>query len=135
MAVTLGLIANEVILNSLKHAFSGRQSGTMGVELNDGSQRVMVVYDDGNGLPDGFDPKKATGLGLELVLGLSRQIHGEASIANRPSGGSCTTIRFPATSAGTQTETQIPKAQTPCPPNASSLSKTKPSPQSPSSVS
>lgn len=97
MAVTLGLIANELILNSLKHAFAGRAAGTLTVALRRGSHVEMFVRDDGNGLPAGFDPKKSSGLGLELVMGLTQQIRGEAKIENNPKGGTSTTIRFPFT--------------------------------------
>lgn len=95
-AVTLGLIANEVILNSLKHAFVGRDTGTLTVQLRHGAQREMKVFDDGIGLPPGFNPKKSGGIGLELVNGLTRQIHGEATIQNCDHGGTCTIIHFPA---------------------------------------
>jgi two-component sensor histidine kinase len=101
-AMTLGLIANEVILNSLKHAFIGRNSGNLKIELAGGAQQEMIVTDDGGGLPDGFVPKKKGSLGLELIHGLSRQLHGEARIENAEAGGTRTTIRFPkpAPSAG-----------------------------------
>jgi two-component sensor histidine kinase len=100
-AMTLGLIANEVILNSLKHAFNGRDAGKLKIELKEGAQREMVVTDDGVGLPQGFAPKKKGSLGLELIHGLSRQIHGEAKFENGEGGGTRTMIRFPssATSA------------------------------------
>lgn len=95
MAVTLGFIATEVILNSLKHAFSGRITGTLSVELHDGPFGEIVICDDGNGLPQGFEPTKGGSTGLELVFALSRQINGETIIGNRPAGGTSITIRFP----------------------------------------
>ncbi len=94
-AMTLGLIANEVILNSLKHAFKGRETGTLTIQLREGPQREMIIIDDGNGLPHDFKPKERGSLGLELIYGLSRQIQGDARIENGQSGGTCTTIRFP----------------------------------------
>jgi two-component sensor histidine kinase len=56
----------------------------------------MTVRDDGYGLPPGFDARKNAGLGLELVLGMTRQIRGEAKIENDPAGGTRTTIFFPS---------------------------------------
>ena len=53
-AVNLGLIANEMILNALKHAFRGRDSGTLSVELRAGATNMLAVSDDGTGLPPGF---------------------------------------------------------------------------------
>jgi two-component sensor histidine kinase len=94
-AVTLGLIANELLLNALKHGFSGRPAGNLTVELHGGDRNQMAVRDDGCGLPAGFDPTKNAGLGLELVLGMTRQIRGEARIENDPAGGTRATIFFP----------------------------------------
>ncbi len=97
-----------MILNSLKHAFNGRNSGTLTVALHDGPEVEMSVCDDGNGLPDAFDPEKGAGLGLELVMGLAQQIHGSARIQNHPDGGTLATIRIPATD--TQKENRSLKA-------------------------
>src|SRR6266480_4729623 len=95
-AVTLGLIANELLLNALKHGFSGCPAGNLTVELHGGNRNQMTVRDDGYGLPPGFDARKNAGLGLELVLGMTRQIRGEAKIENDPAGGTCAAIFFPS---------------------------------------
>jgi len=95
-AVTLGLIANELLLNALKHGFSGRPSGKLTVELHPGDRNQMTVRDDGCAFPPGFDARKNAGLGLELVMGMTRQIRGEAKIENDPGGGTCATIFFPS---------------------------------------
>ena len=83
-AIPLGLIANELISNCLKHAFSGRRQGVMRVALqkNDGSGHSLIVQDDGNGLPDGFDPDKTNSLGVKLVQMLSAQIKGQMNLKN-----------------------------------------------------
>ena len=93
-AVTLGLIANELLLNALKHGFDGRSAGKLTVELHAGNPNQMIVCDDGSGLPPGFDAKKNPGLGIELVLGMTRQIGGEVKIESGPAGGTRTTIFF-----------------------------------------
>jgi two-component sensor histidine kinase len=94
-AVTLGLIANELLLNALKHGFDGRTAGRLTVELQAGNPNRMTVRDDGSGLPPGFDARKNPGLGIELVLGMTRQILGEVTIDNDPAGGTRITIFFP----------------------------------------
>jgi two-component sensor histidine kinase len=94
-AVTLGLIANELLLNALKHAFVGRSSGAIVVSLRDGATIELGVRDDGRGLPPDFDPKKSASLGVELVFGLSRQLRGEARLENNSSGGVNAVVRFP----------------------------------------
>jgi two-component sensor histidine kinase len=95
-AVTLGLIANELLLNALKHGFDGRTAGRLTVELHAGDRNQMSVRDDGCGLPPGFNAKENAGLGIELVLGMTQQIRGEAKIENDPAGGTRTTIFFPS---------------------------------------
>ena len=95
MAVPLGIIASELILNSLKHGFYGRKTGAITIEFHDGGRREIVIRDNGVGLPEGFDPQNGAGLGLELVFGLTRQIRCETVLENSPEGGVCTTIRFP----------------------------------------
>jgi two-component sensor histidine kinase len=112
-AVTLGLIANELLLNALKHGFNGRPAGKVTVELYEGNCNQMTVRDDGYGLPPGFDARKNAGLGLELVLGMTSQIRGEAKIENDPAGGTRTTIFFPSPIFGnsentTPTQTDLP---------------------------
>jgi two-component sensor histidine kinase len=112
-AVTLGLIANELLLNALKHGFNGRHAGKVTVELYESNCNQMTVRDDGYGLPPGFDARKNAGLGLELVLGMTSQIRGEAKIENDPAGGTRTTIFFPSPIFGnsentTPTQTDLP---------------------------
>lgn len=75
-AVPLGLIVNEFIVNSLKHAFPTRR-GIVSVRtehIEPGRAR-LVLSDDGVGTPDG----KASdgGLGLQLIEMLARQIDGK----------------------------------------------------------
>ena len=64
----LALIVNELLLNSIEHAFVGRDFGLIGfdVQANSG-ETTLTVYDDGVGLPEGFDPKTTKSLGLHIV--------------------------------------------------------------------
>ena len=77
-AIPLGLIANELVCNCLKHAFIGRAAGHMSIRLTkpDQNRLQLVVQDDGHGLPPGFDPDKTNSLGVRLVKILSGQING-----------------------------------------------------------
>ena len=56
----------------------------------------------------GFDARKNAGLGLELVLGMTRQIRGEAKIENDPGGGTRTTIFFPSLLSSETAKTEPP---------------------------
>lgn len=71
-AVSIGLIVNELVTNSFKHAFPGDRAGTIDVEVAgvDSAVRV-VVRDDGVGCP----ADAASGLGSRLVELLALQ-HG-----------------------------------------------------------
>ena len=75
-AIPCGLILNELISNSLKHAFKhGR--GKINILLYlDYNNFVLSVFDNGNGLPENFDVTYADTPGLQLVNTLVRQLDG-----------------------------------------------------------
>lgn len=80
-SITMGLLMNEIISNSLKYAFKGRASGLISIELQriqDGFQ--MKLSDDGNG----FNPAdiKTKSLGMYLIKNLVKQIQGRYEIEN-----------------------------------------------------
>lgn len=95
--VTLGLIINELMVNSIKHAFVGMSRGTIQVRLKREEEYYIVHYsDDGIGLPDGFSIDTCNSLGMRLVRLLSHQLLGSVSIGEREEGpGAHFTIRFP----------------------------------------
>ncbi len=93
IAVPLGLIVNEVVTNSLKHAFDGRAHGTISVELTQASEHyVLQISDNGRGI-DGT-VRNASGLGQRLFETFARQLRGTAEQSTGP-GGTTVTLRFP----------------------------------------
>ena len=77
-AVAIGLIANEIITNSLKHAFPNQNSAIIRVNLNSiGKEKFQLnIYDNGKG----FDHDKVTkNTGLPLLKRLANQVRGELS--------------------------------------------------------
>jgi two-component sensor histidine kinase len=82
-AVPCGLIINELISNSLKHAFVGKQGrGTIRVDfVIEGCDYLLSIQDDGVGLPPGFDINAATTMGMEIVSILTQQLDGKLSIS------------------------------------------------------
>jgi PAS domain S-box-containing protein len=85
-AVPLSLIASELVLNSLKHAFRGRHEGTLTVRLTrDGGTCRLFVGDDGPGMQPP-DPNHA-GVGLQLIEGLTKQIKGRRETGPGPGVG------------------------------------------------
>ncbi len=81
-AIPCGLILNELITNALKHAFKAGDGGTLRVELRalDDERLRLAVDDDGVGLPAGFDVRKSTSLGLQLVCMLAQQLDAELEV-------------------------------------------------------
>jgi PAS domain S-box-containing protein len=76
-AVPCGLILNELISNTLKHAFRGRSHGEVRIALHrspDGTV-CLCVSDDGVGLPPELDWRQSESLGLRLVQMLTRQLN------------------------------------------------------------
>ncbi|MBI2133724.1 response regulator [Candidatus Woesearchaeota archaeon] len=92
-AIPCGLIINELVSNSLKHAFSGRKKGTITVSVKADDALVrMVVKDDGAGFPKGIDYSKTESLGLQLVNSLASQI--SASLEADTTKGTNFTMTF-----------------------------------------
>jgi two-component sensor histidine kinase len=73
------LLLNELISNSLKHAFPDRKEGVIQVRLSQepNGMFVLVAGDDGIGLPTDFSFKSAHTLGMELVVTLTEQLDGK----------------------------------------------------------
>jgi PAS domain S-box-containing protein len=94
-AIACGLIINELISNSLKHAFPNGQNGTITINLhNIGDYIEMSVIDDGIGIPDDLDWKNTESLGLSLVYDLvTEQLEG--SITLERNHGTVFNIQFP----------------------------------------
>lgn len=83
-AVPIGLILNEAITNSIKHAFPDNRQGQVEITLQkmDPEGYKLTFQDNGIGLPQDFDIDKLNSLGMTLITGLSRQLEGALSIKN-----------------------------------------------------
>ena len=75
ISVSLGLIVTELVINSLKHAFPGRnQSGAITVDYaSKGESWKLSVEDDGVGIKAG-DGQGKPGLGSGIVDALAKQL-------------------------------------------------------------
>ena len=93
-AIPCGLIVNELLSNSLRHAFADKRPGIVQITLrSDGTNCTLSVGDNGCGLPPDLDPLHATSMGLQLVRLLTEQLQG-ALQADR-SQGTRFTLTFP----------------------------------------
>lgn len=80
-AITCGLIINELISNALKYAFPEGQSGEIKINFQSArGQIILIVSDNGIGLPENVDLQKTESLGLQIVLALTNQLQGKIEI-------------------------------------------------------
>jgi PAS domain S-box-containing protein len=80
--IPCGLLLNELVTNSYKHAFPGERCGEILIELSedgDGLVRFSIA-DDGIGLPPESELASHASLGLQLVPLLVEQLHGTLEI-------------------------------------------------------
>ncbi len=94
IGIPCGLIINELISNSFKHAFKGRDQGTIAIALKveNNSSYVLYVADDGIGMKGPEMLQSSGSLGMRIVSKLIQQIEGtmEYDFEN----GTKYTIRF-----------------------------------------
>jgi two-component system, sensor histidine kinase PdtaS len=97
-AISVGLITNELLTNSLKYAFVGKDTGTISVSLTRGSPSgpnndsfLLQVADNGIGKILG-ESAKGTGFGTQLIDLLTRQLDGVLTYENQ--NGTLVKLRF-----------------------------------------
>jgi two-component sensor histidine kinase len=83
-AITLGLIVNELVSNSLKYAFVPGQHGqlTISIQQNTKSEYILTVQDNGRGIPVNFENQQNSTFGLNLVAALSKNLDGKLHFEN-----------------------------------------------------
>ena len=92
MAIPLGLMLNELMVNSFQHAFPDNRKGIISITLtNEGvSKNILHYSDNGIGVSDGFDFRNQNTLGLKLIHEIGeRQMLGTVIMENND-GVKCT---------------------------------------------
>ena len=93
VATPLSLILAELIQNAVEHAFRDR-GGTVVIELKRADPGlVVVVRDDGAGLPDGFSIDSSANLGLQIVRTLATELSGKITWSS--DGGASIRLEIP----------------------------------------
>jgi len=93
-AISCGLIVNELVSNSLKHAFPERRKGQVEVTLRSaGTDVVLEVADNGAGFPANLDFRSPGTLGLKLVAIFAEQVGGTMDLTREH--GTRFSHRFP----------------------------------------
>ena len=77
----LGIIINEILTNTMKHAFTGGRNGIIKASATlTGNHVSLIIQDNGNGMPESIDFENSTGFGLRLVRMLTKQLDGTIRI-------------------------------------------------------
>ena len=80
-AIPLGMILNELISNSLKYAFTGREEGDIRVTMKRSDNELLLqVKDNGRGLPEGFSPDTVTSFGYEIIKAFAQKMKARINI-------------------------------------------------------
>ena len=95
-AVPCCLIINEVLTNSIKHAFTGKEEGLIITALEHNSDTIkLAIYDDGVGFPDDMDSNVNHSLGMVLIESLAQQLDATYEYKSRESApGAIFQIQF-----------------------------------------
>ena len=85
-AMTCGMIVEELLSNSLKHAFAVGKEGRIQIELQaqDEGAYLLQVRDDGVGISKGCGQRNPGSLGLELVKLLVEKLEGAIELQSGP---------------------------------------------------
>ena len=95
-ALPVGLIVGELVTNAVKYAHPAGVTGDIIVTCNRFDDVIVVVIsDDGIGLPETFDPMRHGGLGLRLVRSLAAQVDAKL-VFNDTGTGLSVEVHIPA---------------------------------------
>jgi two-component sensor histidine kinase len=83
-SIPVGLILNEAVTNAIKHAFPGKKEDVIDISLKRiGEDRfLLVIKDNGVGLPAAFDLSNQTSMGMKLMRGLSDDLDATFQVNN-----------------------------------------------------
>lgn len=90
--IPIGLILNEVVSNSLKHAFPERKGKITISLIIDEGKHILTVGDNGIGFKKEFDIEKDSHLGIQLIFMLTEQLGGKLDVQSE--NGTSYTITF-----------------------------------------
>jgi two-component sensor histidine kinase len=110
-ATILALLINELVANAVRHGFAGRDHGMITIAAREEEGHAVIeICNDGEAIPEDFDPSGSHGLGMRIIQRLvTGDLHGTFHIG--PSDcGSTAVIRFPlpADGSGIQANGRVP---------------------------
>lgn len=82
-AIPVGLIANEIITNSIQHAFPGYQTGHIEISCSVQNHAIaLLIRDNGIGIPASYNSTEPYSLGIQLIDTLVKQINASYELRN-----------------------------------------------------
>lgn len=100
VAMPTGLVVNELLTNALKHAFKGREGGTITLHsVVNGDGCRIVIADDGVGLPEGESWPKPGKLGALIARSLTENAKAQFEVKSSATEGTKVTIVFKRSAA------------------------------------
>ncbi len=95
-ATILALLINELVANAVKHGFAQRKRGVISIHAREEQgEAVIQIGNDGEAIPENFDPTGSHGLGMRIIQRLvTADLHGSFSIGPADVG-SIAILRFP----------------------------------------
>ncbi|WP_428235719.1 sensor histidine kinase [Gracilimonas sp.] len=95
--IPCGLLINELVVNAYKHAFNKNKRGELRIRLKQiGDDIVLIVSDNGPGLPSGFDQSDDESLGAILINSFASRLKAGVQVNNREVGGAEYIFKFPS---------------------------------------
>lgn len=93
-AIPLGLLLNELLTNSYKHAFPENKGGEIKVSLSENETSCLLsVEDNGIGLPENYNSPDKKSMGMDLIFILADQLDAKLVVENK--NGSSFVLHFP----------------------------------------
>jgi len=94
-SIPLGLLVNEILINAFKHAFCGRNKGTIQLKSSVHENSVeLLICDDGVGMPENYNGSAKKSLGMTLIRRFSKQLHGDLEINSGQAKGTSYQLCF-----------------------------------------
>ncbi len=87
-AISLALIATELITNAAKYAYGDTEGGIIWVALarTDDKSATLNIRDEGAGLPKDFTPENSKSLGMRIISAFTQQLGARFEIKDRTPG-------------------------------------------------
>lgn len=87
-ATSLAMVMTELCQNAIEHGLQSSNGEVVVRVVRSDDDLVLEVIDDGAGLPDGFELRSASSLGLSIVSTLIHDLGGEFTLTNNVGDGS-----------------------------------------------